>query len=154
MGFQSLASQNPSQSVSIPFIPYGLKITEQTLIGKFPAGNRGSGLHCHLYSRVIYLRQCYPASFICTSSAPLPLLRATDLRHLTKQVSSTTCWPAYSQHNSREVEEHTRDIFGTSFAIVLSLIIAHHSLFTHSTHASAHIFLLTQQHRFFSSGRL
>jgi hypothetical protein len=30
-GFQSLASQNPSQSVSIPFNPYGLKITEQAL---------------------------------------------------------------------------------------------------------------------------
>jgi hypothetical protein len=30
-GFQSLASQNPSQSVSIPSNPYELKITEQAL---------------------------------------------------------------------------------------------------------------------------
>jgi hypothetical protein len=30
-GFQSLVSQNPPQSVSIPFNPYGLKITEQAL---------------------------------------------------------------------------------------------------------------------------
>jgi hypothetical protein len=33
-GFQSLASQNPSQSISIPSNPYGLKITEQALKGK------------------------------------------------------------------------------------------------------------------------
>jgi hypothetical protein len=32
-GFQSLVSQNPSQSVSIPYNPYGLKITEQALRG-------------------------------------------------------------------------------------------------------------------------
>jgi hypothetical protein len=31
MGFQSLVSQNPFQSVSISYNPYGLKITEQTL---------------------------------------------------------------------------------------------------------------------------
>jgi hypothetical protein len=31
-GFQSLASQNPSQSISIPSNPYGLKITEQALM--------------------------------------------------------------------------------------------------------------------------
>jgi hypothetical protein len=30
-GFQSLASQNPPQSISIPSNPYGLKITEQAL---------------------------------------------------------------------------------------------------------------------------
>jgi hypothetical protein len=30
-GFQSLVSQNPLQSVSIPSNPYGLKITEQAL---------------------------------------------------------------------------------------------------------------------------
>jgi hypothetical protein len=32
-GFQSLVSQNLSQSVSIPSNPYGLKITEQALRG-------------------------------------------------------------------------------------------------------------------------
>jgi hypothetical protein len=32
--FQSLVSQNLSQSVSIPFNPYGLKITEQVLKGR------------------------------------------------------------------------------------------------------------------------
>jgi hypothetical protein len=32
-GFQSLVSQNPSQSVSIPYNPYGLKITEEALRG-------------------------------------------------------------------------------------------------------------------------
>jgi hypothetical protein len=31
-GFQSLVSQNLSQSVSIPYNPYGLKITEQALM--------------------------------------------------------------------------------------------------------------------------
>jgi hypothetical protein len=38
-GLQSLVSQNPSQSVSIPSNPYGLKITEQALRGQhIPAG--------------------------------------------------------------------------------------------------------------------
>jgi hypothetical protein len=32
-GFQSPVSQNPLQSISIPFDPYGLKITEQGLRG-------------------------------------------------------------------------------------------------------------------------
>jgi hypothetical protein len=30
--FQSLVNQNPSQSVSIPYNPYVLKITEQALV--------------------------------------------------------------------------------------------------------------------------
>jgi hypothetical protein len=35
-GFQSLVSQNPLQSVSIPSNPYGLKITEQALSRLIP----------------------------------------------------------------------------------------------------------------------